>query len=266
MNGQAYTLPTWFRELAQSAADRLKLNIVPNVRVCREATGPAVFGFIRPLVLLPAEMFASASRVEIEHVLLHEFAHVKRRDPLASLVCLIVQLVYWFHPAAWLMRARLATLREVCCDAAVARVLREHAPEYRRTLLNFARRLLEIPSRERPLLDRLTFLQGHSQLLARLEWLQRPMAKRRPVGLIFAVGLLAVLIACCLPLARPVRQAASIESLASADPTQGFEIPPLNELEGCLQLRYAVLGMLAQQESASAGPFAFKPLPEESPR
>ena len=115
---------------------------VPPVIVRDDVRGPCVVGVLRPAVVLPS--FMLDRRVELEHAVLHELAHVKRRDPLVNALCLGLHLVYWFHPMVWFARRRLATLREVACDARA--VAASGTPDdYRTTLLRLARELVTEP-------------------------------------------------------------------------------------------------------------------------
>ncbi len=78
---------------------------------------PAVFGFIRPRILIPRGLLSSFTRAELRHVFLHELAHIKRRDILTGWVALALQLVHWFNPLVWLAFHRLRADRELACDA-----------------------------------------------------------------------------------------------------------------------------------------------------
>ena len=211
--------PLEVARVARDAARRLGLRCVPSLRVLPGLAVPCVVGFFRPVVLVPD---GPAS----EHALMHEIAHVRRRDPLASLAALAVQVVYWFHPAAWLIRSRLATLREVGCDAAVARALGDRAPEYRGTLLEYARDLLRSPvtGATSPLL-------GRGRLVERLEWLSRGPQSRSAVARFLAPIAAGLVLAACVPLAR------------SAPPP--FAWPTLDQAQGCLQRRFIVLEALS---------------------
>lgn len=235
LGSPAAPTPEWLAHTAARCARRLRLPRAPVLRLQVQARTPAVVGFRRPVVVLPADILHRASRQQIEHVLLHEFAHVKRCDPLRSLGCLVLQLGYWFHPLVWLARRRLSLLRELGCDQTVAAVLRNATPEYRRTLLHLSRPLLARPATP----GVLGFLHPQSHLLARLEWLEQPRFGRGPWRSTATAALCALLLLCCVPLAPAPRT------------VQSFPIPNLSELEGCLQLRYAVYGHLARQREAA---------------
>jgi beta-lactamase regulating signal transducer with metallopeptidase domain len=232
-NGPSLPTGSALRARSQRIARRLGLPRPPPVRVLADAKSPVLVGFFRPQVVLTPEL-ARNGGARLDHVLLHEFCHVKRRDSLASFACLLVQLVYWFHPLVWLAARRLATWREICCDQAVARNLDGPAP-YRRTLLDLSRPLLERPAPRA--WGRLDFIHAHSQLLARLEWLDRPPARSHRLHPAATALCFCVFLLCCVPLARPPQ------------PPTHAQVPALEDLEGCMQLRFAVLAQLAQSRS-----------------
>jgi beta-lactamase regulating signal transducer with metallopeptidase domain len=78
---------------------------------------PALFGFVRPRLLLPAGLLSAFGREELRHVFLHELAHIKRHDILTGWVMLALQIVHWFNPLVWLAFYRLRANRELACDA-----------------------------------------------------------------------------------------------------------------------------------------------------
>jgi beta-lactamase regulating signal transducer with metallopeptidase domain len=78
---------------------------------------PALFGFVRPRLLLPTGLIFGFTRDELRHVFLHELAHIKRHDILIGWVTLGLQIVHWFNPLVWLAFSRLRADRELACDA-----------------------------------------------------------------------------------------------------------------------------------------------------
>ncbi len=78
---------------------------------------PALFGFVRPRLLLPAGLASGFTREELRHVFLHELAHVKRQDILVGWLTLGLQAIHWFNPLVWLAFHRLRADRELACDA-----------------------------------------------------------------------------------------------------------------------------------------------------
>lgn len=112
---------------------------IPGIEILGspEIAGPVTVGARRPLILLPSRFFDSASPEELTTALGHEMAHVRRRDYAIHLLCEILLLPIAFHPAAWLVRRRLAQTREMACDeAALETLIRPRV--YARSLLSLA--------------------------------------------------------------------------------------------------------------------------------
>jgi beta-lactamase regulating signal transducer with metallopeptidase domain len=88
---------------------------------CDDLDGPAVLGFADPVVALPRAQGAQLTDEELEHVVLHELAHVRRRDDWAALVEWVLVGLMWVNPAAHWARRSLALSREMACDEWVVR-------------------------------------------------------------------------------------------------------------------------------------------------
>jgi beta-lactamase regulating signal transducer with metallopeptidase domain len=104
-----------WQERMESAAR--ELGVTRPVRLLRASGGamPMTWGVLRPAVLLPAEADGwTAERQRV--VLLHELAHVARRDCLWQLVASLGCALYWFHPGAWWAAHRMREEREQACD------------------------------------------------------------------------------------------------------------------------------------------------------
>jgi beta-lactamase regulating signal transducer with metallopeptidase domain len=107
----------------REACDRLTLALRVSQRtvvaISDAVAQPVLVGIVRPLILLPAALVAECSPEQLELVLAHELAHVRRRDNLVNLVQRIVESVLFFQPAVWLVSHWLRRDREECCDALV---------------------------------------------------------------------------------------------------------------------------------------------------
>ena len=100
---------------------------------------PVTVGWLRPAVILPAG-WRAWPEAQLEAVMAHENEHARRRDPLVAWAALFNRAVFWFHPLAWWLERRLATLAEEACDAAVLE--RGHDRYvYSECLLEMARRV-----------------------------------------------------------------------------------------------------------------------------
>ncbi len=79
-------------------------------------SAPHTIGIFHPLLLLPPAFLAHLSDVDLDALLAHEAAHIRRRDFVKNLVYTLLALPLGFHPAVWLVRSRIAASREMICD------------------------------------------------------------------------------------------------------------------------------------------------------
>ncbi len=99
------------------------------VRLLRSARveAPMVVGWLRPVILVPAAAFAGLSPLQVEAILAHEMAHIRRLDFLVNLVQSLVEALLFFHPAVWWLSSRLRAERELCCDDTAVAVCGDQA-------------------------------------------------------------------------------------------------------------------------------------------
>ncbi|MBZ5650010.1 MAG: M56 family metallopeptidase [Acidobacteriia bacterium] len=77
---------------------------------------PTAIGFMKPLVVIPSWTMRELSIAELNTILLHELAHLRRRDDWTNLVQKILGALLFFHPAVWWIEKKLALEREMACD------------------------------------------------------------------------------------------------------------------------------------------------------
>jgi beta-lactamase regulating signal transducer with metallopeptidase domain len=200
-------------------------------------------------LVLDGSLVDSGPTVRLEHVLLHELAHVRRRDNWLILAAQAVQIVFWFHPGAWIARRRLGAWIEICCDRR-ATMLADRG-EYRRTLLAMAR-VMFVPRMH----DGLAFFARRGELLARIKWLSAAPAS-------FSLGgRAATALACATALSLPNvdcstrdlnRALAAVERAPTAVSALSAASAPamIDDFDGCLRRRYFVLAKLAAREGES---------------
>ena len=95
-----------------------RIRIGQHVRVVESAviSSPAVSGIFRPTLILPAGMMASLSTKHLEWVLLHELAHVRRRDLAVNCFQRLATILHFLNPAVWVANRMINRLREYACD------------------------------------------------------------------------------------------------------------------------------------------------------
>jgi beta-lactamase regulating signal transducer with metallopeptidase domain len=110
----------WPTPLREGALDRLlgALRVSAPVRLYESALiqVPTVIGWLRPMILLPASAVTGLSPTQLELILAHELAHIRRRDYLVNLLQTAVETLLFYHPAVWWVSHRMRIERELCCD------------------------------------------------------------------------------------------------------------------------------------------------------
>ena len=112
-----------------------------RIAVTDKLTSPAVVGVLLPTLILPLSLTTTLSHEQIRFVLLHELAHIRRGDYLASLFQLFAEALLFFNPAVWWISRQMRIEREACCDA-LAIELSGAPVDYARTLVRVAENVL----------------------------------------------------------------------------------------------------------------------------
>lgn len=79
-------------------------------------SSPITFYFFKPIVLAPLSLFSGLSSDQIEVLLLHELAHIRRFDFSINIFQSLIEILFFYHPAVWWMSRELRKEREHCCD------------------------------------------------------------------------------------------------------------------------------------------------------
>lgn len=102
--------------LAEKLQVVLSTRTVVQIRESARIAAPMIIGVLKPVLLVPVGLATHLSVRELEAVLAHELAHVKRHDYLVNLLQSVTEVLYFFHPALWWLSARVREEREHCCD------------------------------------------------------------------------------------------------------------------------------------------------------
>ncbi|QDT48012.1 Regulatory protein BlaR1 [Symmachiella dynata] len=138
-------LPIDLDELRQAAGVRRCVRYV----TIHDVSSPAVWGFLRPCLLLPADFAATYSPTQMRWILLHEFAHIRHGDLWIALFQRLVQMLQVFNPAVWIANGMIHRLREYACDDAALLA----AEVSRRDCGNALLRAVEAAQTRPPVLD-----------------------------------------------------------------------------------------------------------------
>jgi beta-lactamase regulating signal transducer with metallopeptidase domain len=151
-----------------------RMSIARRVPVCviHGLSTMAVSGWIRPVLLVPDDVVHRFTVAQIRGMMLHEMAHVSRRDVLWTWLALALCTLHWFNPLAWLALRRFHADRELACDAAALRALDQSARrDYGEALLLCLR---SSPVTHAPAL--VPFFRHFSELKQRLQHIMKPVS------------------------------------------------------------------------------------------
>ena len=121
------------RERCQALQRRLGIDRAVRFCETRLAAAPAVIGLFRPVVLLPVMALTGLSEQQLDAVIAHELAHIRRLDSFVNLFQLTAESLLFYHPAVWWMSRRIRAERENCCDDEAIQACGD-AVEYARAL------------------------------------------------------------------------------------------------------------------------------------
>jgi beta-lactamase regulating signal transducer with metallopeptidase domain len=141
---------------------------------------PTAIGWLRPVILLPASAFTGLTPRQLETILAHELAHIRRHDYLFNLLQTVAETLLFYHPAAWWVSRRVRVERELVCDDLAVAATGD--------ALTYARALTQM-ERLRKAAPRLALAADGGQLRSRVLRLVEAQPRRRSVST-FAVGLI----------------------------------------------------------------------------
>ena len=197
-----------------------RLRVSRPVRVLESALVqvPAVVGWLRPVLLIPASAMAGLTPTQLEAVIAHELAHIRRHDYLVNGLQTVIETLLFYHPAVWWISGRIRQEREHCCDDVAVAVCGDRVA-YGRALAD----LEEL----RPAHDTLVIAASGASLATRIRRLVGAPAvppRRSVVGLLLcgvAAGLAFTLVA------TPVKgQRAPTATVAPVPPTPPAPFAP----------------------------------------
>ena len=133
---QSIETPGELAEIVERLSQQFRVR--RRVRICVTAAkvGPAVVGWLRPLLILPEVVIANRTTQELEPIIAHELLHIKRGDLGVGWLQILAQSLWWFHPLVWLVNQSLRREAERCCDEAVLAELDCPPAVYARCLLS----------------------------------------------------------------------------------------------------------------------------------
>jgi bla regulator protein blaR1 len=124
-------------ELLEDCKEELGISTYLAIVETPRTRAPALFGWIRPRLLLPPNLLDTLSQDRLRHVFLHELAHLKRHDIALNWLAAGAQALHWFNPLVWLAFQQARLDMELACDElALARLQDHESGDYGHTILD----------------------------------------------------------------------------------------------------------------------------------
>ncbi|RHW76858.1 M56 family metallopeptidase [Colwellia sp. RSH04] len=101
-----------FNELAQ----QISLKKTPRLLISIKIDVPMAIGWFKPVVLIPAGMVTGLNAAQLEMLMLHELAHIRRHDYLVNFIQTVIELLFFFHPGVSWIAKQMRNEREYCSD------------------------------------------------------------------------------------------------------------------------------------------------------
>ena len=180
-------------ELLEDCKMEMGVQTILGVVVSDRIKSPALFGFVRPRLLLPQGMLETYGLEELRYVFIHELAHLKQRDIYLGWLMALLQIVHWFNPLMWFAFRRMRADRELACDGlAISMMDTDEPPRYGRTIVN----LLENFSQVRYLPSVAGILEDTCQIERRIKMIAdyKKTSRSRWAGAMLLLAVLACVV------------------------------------------------------------------------
>jgi beta-lactamase regulating signal transducer with metallopeptidase domain len=126
-------LPAAWEQRLQRLAVKTGLHRSLTYLQSRKVSVPVVIGILRPVVLIPAMIISGLPADQIEAIMVHELAHIRRHDFLINMLQSIMEALFFYHPVVWIISENIRREREKCCDDFTVRFCGQVVP-YARAL------------------------------------------------------------------------------------------------------------------------------------
>jgi beta-lactamase regulating signal transducer with metallopeptidase domain len=180
-------------ELLEDCKIQMGVQTILAVVVSDKVKSPALFGFVRPRLLLPQGMLETYSLEELRYVFMHELAHLRQRDIYLGWLMALLQIMHWFNPLMWIAFHRMRTDRELACDRlAISMMGPDEPPRYGKTIVN----LVESFSQVSYVPSVAGILEDKSQIERRIKMIVdfRKASRIWSVGAVFVLAILACVV------------------------------------------------------------------------
>jgi GWxTD domain-containing protein len=239
-----------WQDKLRALARRLRVSRPVTMLESCLAETPAVVGYLRPAILIPAGLLTGLAPEQVEAILLHELEHIRRHDYAVNVLQTLVEGLLFYHPAVWWVSGVIRAERENCCDDAVVALVGDAR--------GYAAALAELEWRRS--VGRPALAARGGNLVLRIRRLLEPHGPRSIAGPALGATLLMASIAAGLMAWQPAAPSTAIPGgivQEPAPPAQSGERTAREELRAQLERPYQgwLAKSLAVQEAQIATPY-----------
>jgi beta-lactamase regulating signal transducer with metallopeptidase domain len=185
-NNKVRAITAYWQQKADALCDKIPVKKSVAILESTLVKMPMTIGYLKPVILLPVGLINHLSIEQTEAVLAHELAHIARKDYLFNILQSVMEVLFYFNPAVWLISAHIRRERENCCDDIAVRVCGNS--------LNYVKALVSVEevSQKLPQLA-MAFSNNKNHLLMRVQRILKQPQKKSRLGekLIAALFILA---------------------------------------------------------------------------
>jgi uncharacterized protein (TIGR03435 family) len=216
---QVRPAPCQWQQAFDGLRARLRVSRPVQLLVSGLLRAPAVVGLLRPVVLVPVGALAGLPAEQMEALLLHELAHIRRHDYLVNALQSMVEALLFYHPAVWWVSGHMRSERELCCDDAAVAVTGDAQ--------SYARALAEVGAAGHSHYQAVAATGGSlATRVARLLGEPRPASRTHSPATVGVAALVAISAMAVLgQTVRPQFEVASIKPAGSERPVQMRDSP-----------------------------------------
>lgn len=219
--------PDW-RERFSSICERLEITRRIRLLSSTIVHTPIAIGHLRPVIIIPASLFLQISPLELETIIVHELIHIRRYDPLVTMVQSLIEVLFFYHPGVWWISKQIRCEREFAADLAVTHIFDDSLTVYASALAN----LEEIRLLADQNMPRVATAANGGNLMLRIQRILKIKTEMKHTNSAWSAGLGIVLISAVLTLVFSFNSAGVVNAISKPGDRKlaiGFvAIPPVD--------------------------------------
>jgi len=179
----------------EKAKAKLRMPSALKLKMSSRQISPMVIGFIKPCVIVPLSILSGLNPEQVEAILVHELAHIRRYDHVVMIIQSVVTQILFFHPVAWYLSSEINRERENCCDDLVIKTF-PNPINYIKALTMIQELNMDGQVPANALMGRSKRLLGRVKRLLKIETRHTPAFRMAGIFLLFiTLGIVAITIA-----------------------------------------------------------------------